>query len=102
MKPVIQQEITGCGIASCAAIAGISYKKAKEVANSIGIYADDASLWSDSKHVCILLKELGFYTNGVKTLFKDWQSLPACALLATKWHKDQGKAFWHTRAEFLK
>jgi len=95
MKPVIQQELTGCGIASSAAIADVSYKKAKDVANGIGIYADDASLWSDTKHVCTLVEKLGFNTNGVKTPFKNWQSLPACALLATKWHKEQGKPYWH-------
>lgn len=95
MNPVIQQELTGCGIASSAAIAGISYKKAKEVANSIDIYADDASLWSDPKHVGILLKKLGINTSGLKIPFNNWQTLPACALLATKWHKEQGKAFWH-------
>jgi len=95
MKSVIQLELTGCGIASSAAIAGISYKKAKNVANSIGIYAGDASLWSDSKYVCTLVGKLGSSTDGVKIPFKSWQSLPACALLATKWHKEKNKAYWH-------
>jgi hypothetical protein len=37
MKPVIQEEITGCGIASVAALVGVTYKQAKAVANSLGI-----------------------------------------------------------------
>jgi len=31
MEPVVQEEITGCGIASSAAIAGVSYQEAKKV-----------------------------------------------------------------------
>jgi len=30
MKPVVQEEKTGCAIASAAAIAGISYQESKE------------------------------------------------------------------------
>ena len=40
MKPIIQKEKTGCGIASSAAVAGISYAQAKIVANGLGISAD--------------------------------------------------------------
>jgi hypothetical protein len=38
MKPVVQLERTGCGIASVAAIAGLSYLKVKTIANALGIY----------------------------------------------------------------
>ena len=51
MKPVVQQEITGCGIASVAALAGVTYREAKAVANRLGIYAEDSSLWSDTRYV---------------------------------------------------
>ena len=95
MKPVIQQEQTGCAIASSAAIAGITYKKAKLVANSLGIYAQDPGLWSDSKYICELLNKLGFNINNRKVPFKNWESLPGCALLAIKWHMEKGKAYWH-------
>lgn len=37
MKPVTQEEISGCGIASVAALSGLSYQEAKTVANSLGI-----------------------------------------------------------------
>ena len=39
MRPVIQAEVTGCGIASVAAIAGVSYASAKKIANRFGIFA---------------------------------------------------------------
>jgi ABC-type bacteriocin/lantibiotic exporter with double-glycine peptidase domain len=95
MKPVIQQEKTGCAIASSAAIAGISYSKAKRVANTLGIYADDSTLWSDTRPIRTILKKLGFKTSASKTPFKNWTSLPDRALLAIKWHKEKGKAYWH-------
>ena len=34
MKPVVQEELTGCGIASVAALAGVSYKDAGTVATT--------------------------------------------------------------------
>jgi len=95
LKPVIQQEATGCGIASAAAIAGISYSKAKQVANNLGIYADDESLWSDTKSVRRLLRKLGIKATTGETPFKNWEALPDCALLAIKWHKEKGKPYWH-------
>ena len=95
MKPIIQEEPTGCGIASSAAIAGITYQQARTVANKMGIYADDSTLWSDPQHVRDLLAELGINTATEETPFKDWKSLPGCALLSTKWHLEAGKPFWH-------
>ncbi|WP_455198993.1 hypothetical protein [Kaarinaea lacus] len=95
MKPVVQLEKTGCGIASCAAIAGISYKKASQIANSLGIYAEDKSLWSDTRSVRQILRQLGIKTSPSETPFKNWESLPDTALLAIKWHRENGKPFWH-------
>lgn len=95
MKPVIQQEVTGCAIASAAAIAGITYARAKKLANSLGIYADDPALWSETEYVRKLLKTLGFKTASTQTTFKSWRALPDCALLAIKWHLEKGKAYWH-------
>ena len=95
MKPVVQEEITGCGIASSAAIAGITYKEAKAIANSIGIYAEDQSLWSDTQHIRKLLAELGIKVNKEEKSFKGWASLPDCALISLKWHLENGKPYWH-------
>ena len=95
MKPVVQEEITGCGIASSAAIAGITYKEAKAIANSIGIYAEDQYLWSDTQHIRKLLAKLGIEVNKEEKSFKDWASLPDCALISLKWHLENGKPYWH-------
>jgi hypothetical protein len=37
MKPVVQLERTGCGLASVAAIAVLSYPKVKMITNALGI-----------------------------------------------------------------
>jgi hypothetical protein len=95
MKPVIQEEISGCGIAVSAAIAGISYQEAKKTANSIGIYAEDKSLWSDTECVLKLLSKLGIQTGAKEVPFENWRSLPDCALLSIKWHLQDNKPFWH-------
>ena len=95
MKPVIQQEITGCAIASSAAIAGITYPEARAIANRLGIFVDDQSLWSETNHIRRLLKELGVSVDNNEREFLSWDSLPDCALLAIKWHKENGKSFWH-------
>lgn len=95
MKPVVQEEVTGCGIASSAAIAGVSYEEAKKVANGMGIYADDQSLWSSPQHVRNLLAKFGIETDQRETPFENWESLPECALISTKWHLEKGRPFWH-------
>lgn len=48
ISPIIQEETTGCGIASVANVVGKSYAEMKALANSMGIYASDTSLWSDT------------------------------------------------------
>ncbi|MEJ2142265.1 MAG: hypothetical protein P8Y24_07915 [Gammaproteobacteria bacterium] len=95
MEPVIQEEKTGCGIACSAAIAGISYTEAKKVANSMGIYAEDQSLWSEPQHVRNLLARLGIGTDEEQKPFASWESLPGCALISTKWHLEEARPFWH-------
>jgi hypothetical protein len=95
MKPVVQQEITGCGIASVAALAGVTYREARAVANRLGIYAEDSSLWSDTRYVRTLLKHYRLAAGKGETPFRSWDSLPDLALLAIKWHREGGKPFWH-------
>jgi len=95
MKPVVQEEKTGCAIASSAAIAGISYKEAKKVANRLGIYAEDSALWSETKYIRTLLNKLGVSAGRKQMSFLNWDSLPNCALLSTKWHLEKGKPYWH-------
>lgn len=95
LKPVVQLERTGCGIASVAAIAGVSYPQAKKVADSLGIYASDARLWSDTAHVRRLLDQFGIKTGARKVAFDSWGALPDLALLSIKWHLENGKPHWH-------
>ncbi len=95
MKPVVQNEKTGCGIASVAALAGVSYARAKAQARPLGISAEDPQLWSDTKYVRILLSEFGMSASGKEQRFYSWEKLPNLALLAIKWHLEKGKPYWH-------
>jgi ABC-type bacteriocin/lantibiotic exporter with double-glycine peptidase domain len=95
VKAVIQEEISGCGIAAVAALAGVSYGQAKRRANSLGIYARDRSLWSDTDYVRRLLKTYGLHAPSGEPPFRDWATLPDRALLAIKWHRENGRPFWH-------
>lgn len=94
-KPVIQPEPGGCGIASAAMLADMSYAQAKRVATQIGIDVKDHTLWSDTEPMRRLLKELGVRAARVEQPFAGWDRLPDRALLAVKWHLEQGVPHWH-------
>lgn len=95
LPPVIQEEATGCGIASVANILGKSYQQMKLIANSMGIYADDKSLWSDTEYVRKLLTNAGVDVSQEETPFESWDKLPDTALLAIKPHCIDGMSYWH-------
>lgn len=95
MKPVIQQEATGCGIASVAALAGVTYPQARWVAHQLGIYAEDQRLWSDTTYVRTLLHHYGIRSSDMEQPFYSWDALPDLALLAIKWRIVRDRAFWH-------
>ena len=95
MKPVVQEEGTGCGIASVATLAGVSYRQARRAAGRLGISAEDPRLWSETGHVRRLLKQYGLRAAAKETPFLSWETLPDLALLAVKWHRAGGRAFWH-------
>ncbi|MBI5038460.1 MAG: hypothetical protein HZC13_01630 [Nitrospirae bacterium] len=95
MKPVVQNERTGCGIASVAALTGVSYVHAKVQAGRLGISAEDPKLWSDTKYVRALLSRFGMSASGKEQKFNSWEKLPDLALLAIKWHLEKGKPCWH-------
>lgn len=94
-KPVVQLERTGCGIASVAAVAGLSYTRTKSIAASLGIFADDESLWSETSHVRTLLAHCGLEADPGERPFGSWEALPDLALLGIKWHLEKGKPHWH-------
>lgn len=95
MKPVVQRERTGCGIASVAALAGVSYAHAKRMANRLGISAEDDRLWSDTQPVRSLLAGYQIRASRAEQRFATWAALPEIALLAIKWHRAKGRACWH-------
>lgn len=95
VKPVVQEDPTGCAIACAAALSGTTYKKAKRVANALGIHVDDSALWSETRPMIRLLTRLGFRVNCSESPFTDWDSLPDLALLAIKWHLERGRPHWH-------
>ena len=95
MKPVIQLERTGCGIASVAAVAGVSYARAKAVARVLGISAQDRRLWSETAFVRRLLARFQKRAAAAPCPFRAWASLPDLALLSIKWHLEGGRPCWH-------
>ena len=92
---VIQEETTGCGIASVANIVEHTYAEIKAKANSMGIFADDESLYSDTAYVRKLLNKYGVQVSSTEIPFKSWETLPDTALLSIKYHMENGRPFWH-------
>lgn len=95
MKPVVQEEKIGCGLACVATLARITYPKIKKIAYRQGISAADPKLWSDTDHIRNLCATLGVKVAKSQNPFQSWERLPDCALLAIKWHKDNGIPYWH-------
>lgn len=95
MTPVVQEDMTGCGIASVAALAGVTYQHAKAVAARSGIQVTDSRLWSGTDFIRILLKQYGIQAKPHEQPFRSWETLPPLALLAIKWHRKGHQAFWH-------
>lgn len=95
LKPVVQEEGTGCGIASVANILGKTYTEMKAIANAMGIHAADKSLWSETGYVRRMLSSAGVETSEDEIPFESWDALPDLALLSIKHHREEGRNFWH-------
>src|SRR5690554_5357184 len=95
LESVVQEETTGCGIASVANILGHSYPEMKAIANAMAIYASDKSLWSDTQYMRRMLLNAGFATSRDEVPFDSWESLSALALFSIKCHHEEGLDFWH-------
>ncbi len=95
LKPVVQEEISGCGIASVANILGKTYSEMKAAANAMGIYAEDKALWSDTQYVRRMLSLAGVETSSDEIPFESWNALPDLALLSIKHYQEDGQNFWH-------
>lgn len=55
IKPVVQEEKTGCGIACAAMLSNQSYQHTRKIAKQLGISAADPELWSETECVRKLL-----------------------------------------------
>lgn len=95
LRPVVQEEISGCGIAAVANILGKTYPEMKAIANAMGIHAEDESLWSETGHVRQMLSNAGVQTSEREIPFSSWKALPDQALLAIKFHQEGDRNFWH-------
>ncbi|NOR72128.1 MAG: hypothetical protein GQ532_20990 [Methylomarinum sp.] len=95
MTVIIQEEATGCGIASVANIIERPYSEVKVKANKMGIFADDDTLYSDTQYVRKLLKEYAVQASSNEISFSSWEALPNIALLSIKYHEENGYPFWH-------
>lgn len=95
MKPVVQEDATGCGIASVAAITGRSYQTVKRAAATLGIEVSDPLLWSDTAPVRRLLAHFRITAGRSEEKFASWDRLPDRALLAIKWHREKTGPAWH-------
>jgi len=93
--PVIQEEPSGCGIASVANILGKTYSEMKAIANGLDIYASDEALWSDTQYVRRMLAYADVQTSKSEIPFVSWDALPDLALLSIKHHQENGVNFWH-------
>ena len=92
---IIQEEETGCGIASVANIVERPYAEVKAKANTMGIFAEDEALYSDTEYVHRLLREYGIRASNVEVPFSSWASLPDEALLSIKYREENGRPYWH-------
>lgn len=94
-NPVVQLDRTGCGIAAVAALSDRSYPEMKSIADTLGIFVDDNSLWSDTSYIRKLLERVGLNAAPGEAPFRSWESLPDLALLSIKWHQGNDRPFWH-------
>jgi hypothetical protein len=95
MKAVVQEDRTGCAIASVATLTGQSYSSVKKAAATLGISVDDPTLWSDPQPMRTLLASCGITAGRKEEPFRSWRDLPARALLAIKWHREKSGPAWH-------
>ncbi|WP_114416548.1 hypothetical protein [Marinospirillum perlucidum] len=95
MQVVIQEEETGCGLASVANILGCSYAQVRQLAAKKGIFAADTRLWSETGYVRDLLEDQGVRLGADQQPFVSWEALPDTALLAIKHHREGDRDFWH-------
>lgn len=95
MKAIIQEDVSGCGIASVATLTGLSYQQVRKEAMNLGISVTDSGLWSDTAFIRTLLQHFDIEAHSKERPFQSWKMLPPLAMLAIKWKQNGGHAFWH-------
>jgi len=95
MKTVVQEDASGCAIASIAALTNQTYGRVKREAAQLGIAVNDSKLWSETAHVRRLLAHFGMSAGVKEERFVSWGLVPDRALLAIKWHMEKGGPAWH-------
>ena len=92
---VVQEEENGCGFGAVANITQLPYSTIKSKANSLGIFAGDELLFSETNYVRKLLSEYGYTASPNEIAFQNWDSLPDLALLSIKFTIKNERPYWH-------
>jgi ABC-type bacteriocin/lantibiotic exporter with double-glycine peptidase domain len=95
VKIVLQDDETGCGLASVAMVTGKTYVEVKQAAAKLGIPVKDKKLYSDTKYVRRLLRRFGIQSSEEEKPFVSWDALPDKSLLTIKYHKENDRPMWH-------
>jgi hypothetical protein len=95
VKPIVQQDPTGCAIAGVAALSGNTYKKVRTEAVRLGIEIGHPKLWTQTGPMRKLLAHFRVGASKKETPFQSWEKLPDKALLAIKWHETPEGTAWH-------
>lgn len=93
MKAVLQEDLTGCGIACVANLANVSYQQVKSVAVTWGMTSAicvSGPIRPSFKYCWTIMESIP----AGRISFRSWQPLPPLALLSTKWYRKNNQAFW--------
>ena len=95
LTPVVQEDKTGCALATIATLSSQPYQDVKTRAAALGIHPEDKRIWSETTFVYQLAADQGFQLAPSPETFTDWEALPALAVMAIKWRLIDGIPFWH-------
>ena len=94
MDRVVQEDITGCGLAGVAMLACLEYAQVKAVALEVlGLELCD-DLYTSASQLSKLGKKFDLDIGGRRRVFKDFQSLPELAILAINYFEQHDTWHW--------
>lgn len=93
VRRIIQEDVTGCGIACAAMLAGISYSRAKTIALRLGIVGQKPSYYTNASDISKLLRELGLAPSKGRKLSK-WSSLRILSVVGVNFSETTGNWHW--------